>query len=447
MNMKLVLRGDLTLDLVAREVTRVSAYERALQFISLVELTAAQRAELANLVCGAAPITLQIVVGDAVLVPQLQLVGLREVPRLGAPIEIVAEPLRAAESARALADRPKTATELLKSLEDVLAAPAEIKNALAPVKCPLGDKTCWIQYRLTTARRIGAALGAIATLKDDPLTKLATASAAGGSPALQAVWHTRSAYAQVNALDPHVAKFDANDGCDSVTFDTISGAPVAVRHRHNRKFTHAEFTKSAATPWPFVRPTGPATSAEVRERLHVTDSGGTGWITSISWGHHTPPPTPEPTVWLGEGAVEKWDAPWLKVKLTGFVPGRDIAFAKLLTPSSGTGGKTGLSLVPKPKTRVALAWSGRISDPLVCLGNRRDDAPEHPDSFLVTEDLLRVQVPDVRVAVEHLFEVLANAIKLGAKDTLTGNADGAIELIGGGGKLTLKNQKVHAGNG
>src|SRR5262249_23299342 len=80
--------------------------------------------------------------------------------------------------------------------------------------------------------------------------------------------------------------------------------------------------------------------------------------------------------WVGVGRVHEADpkGEWVDVELPGrFENGRRVVRARLSTPYSGAGpsGTAGINLVPERQTDVALAWSGRFDEPIICLGNLR----------------------------------------------------------------------------
>ena len=66
--------------------------------------------------------------------------------------------------------------------------------------------------------------------------------------------------------------------------------------------------------------------------------------------------------------------PWVEVKLNGFEAPDDLAWARIMTVSSGHDQKSGLHLIPAVGSIVAIGFSGSFSDSVgsseTCAQNR-----------------------------------------------------------------------------
>ena len=102
------------------------------------------------------------------------------------------------------------------------------------------------------------------------------------------------------------------------------------------------------------------------------------WLSEIGTGVHVRPDssreTTRPCLCTGVVTNASPTEPWVEVKLNGFEPPDNLAWARLLTASSGRDQKTGLHLTPAVGSVVAIGFSGNFTDSVWLLGNVRSEA-------------------------------------------------------------------------
>jgi hypothetical protein len=144
---------------------------------------------------------------------------------------------------------------------------------------------------------------------------------------------------------------------------------------------------------------------------------------------------PEPPVhltpWLRIGEVSETQPkkPWIKVKLEGYEKDNETIQARLHSPYGGTNGKRGLHLAPEAGTKVILSWSGRFHEPLLVLGNVREEEMEFNSPSLWLEALATKQYADILVKQVGKTTV-ESAFDLEVKETTTMKSLKALKLTG-----------------
>jgi hypothetical protein len=170
------------------------------------------------------------------------------------------------------------------------------------------------------------------------------------------------------------------------------------------------------------------------------------WTTELTVAPRTavlqsPLPAAGHGAWCAHGRVASASPTeqWIKIRLHDFETNEDLVEARIMSPYSGTDNAKGLHLVPEVGTPVLVAWSGRLMDPLLLLGNIRDKpaAFEAPSLWLertfttqYAEIMCRSVGPvtvesDLQMAVQGKTDITSDA-------QMAVTADGCdVELRGG----------------
>jgi hypothetical protein len=157
-----------------------------------------------------------------------------------------------------------------------------------------------------------------------------------------------------------------------------------------------------------------------------------------------------PRPWIGRGFVVEYSehGPSIKVQLPGFEEQRDghILTAFLTTPYSGRDSIQGLHFTPELNTMVALSWSGLFGDPVLVLGNVREQECELPSPSLSLDRHLQIQSSTVQVHEVDQITV-ASKLQLQGEKSIRIASKEPLELEGEDGKATLKQGQFKTGRG
>ncbi|MCP3916875.1 MAG: hypothetical protein GY711_15090 [bacterium] len=141
----------------------------------------------------------------------------------------------------------------------------------------------------------------------------------------------------------------------------------------------------------------------VRDRLYAPGAGtGFAWETELELAPddcRLVGPRPERGLgpWSGTGVVRdgKERHPWVDVALDGFESNRNTIAGLAVSLSTGEDERGGVHMPLAPGSRVDVAWSGRLGEPLLVHGNVRHKVARFPSPSIDFETQLGLNVPAV----------------------------------------------------
>jgi hypothetical protein len=359
--------------------------------------------------------------------------------------------------------------KLAQRFAHVAALPNWVKTPMQKVKLAPGDFTSVVQDGLSDWAFFSHLLDHYGMLGQDAAMKplVLTGSVEEAAGEWLVTYGSKAAYAAMNDVSNRHMTFE-DGSLESPTFahalretgpwrsELPSGSvlPLTRRVRRCRPFTADAWSAWSARDLPLFTKDDERFVYRIVDRLWPGDTSDEllEWTTQYD-------PLPEGAVVAGPQpplSIRTWTriaevtevqpkGPWIKAKLEGFESNANIVQARLNSSYSGTNGKRGLHLVPEPGTKVVLTWTGRVHEPLLVLGNVREEETEHAAPSLWLEALATKQYADVLVkeigktTVESDLELeiqkattmkSTGALKVTAEDTADIVSTGALKLEG-----------------
>lgn len=342
--------------------------------------------------------------------------------------------------------RASNLNSLLKSFSALVEVDKDVQNHLANQGFSSADKACFIQDGLSDLAYLEAIIDNYVSDRKSRL--VLTANAPGSSVPYRLAW-TDLESCGTNAVE--LSSFDTPrcslsrilsvlprgsfaDGYPAVDI------PTCGEERKFFSFDAEQWSKWYCGVLPLVN-ARKQFIWRVRDVLSEENNSATiFWSTQIEWltaplPLSTPFPAKRNTTWVGVGTVTRSSSgePWLEIKLGGFENpdhSENTVWGRLLTPSSGQRGKTGLHLVPAEGTSVAVVWSGNLDAPILALGNVRSEATEFAHSFLKIDDKLLLDCQELAVGSSGniCLEGSGDAKLTGQNITLTARTGSSLKI-------------------
>ncbi len=352
--------------------------------------------------------------------------------------------------------------KLAQKLKHVAVVPTWVQRSLEKIEFAPGDFTSVVQdglsdweFLLHILHQYGV-LGADAALKPPVLT--GSVEEAPGQWLV--TWGSKAAYEKLNDISNREIDFTESDetkpehGYESFLFglepfsqgrDASRCGLVAVSGhlRRKRKFSTAVWSEWTGRDLPLFTKEKQRFVYRVTDRLcFAQGAASTSTEARISWSTRMEV-LPEGGVvagpradlnfrpWFRIGTVAEVtpNGPWIKVQLEGFEADYDCVQARLQSPYVGTDGKKGLHFVPEPETKVCLSWSGRVHEPVLVVGNVREEESEHPAPSVWIESLMTEQFADILVK-EVGEATVESPLVLSVQKETTVTATGALKILG-----------------
>jgi hypothetical protein len=357
---------------------------------------------------------------------------------------------------------------LVRRLSHVARVTNAVAQRLERIRFPEGERTSLIQDGVSDWDFLHEVLRQYAALETEaPLrTLLCTGSVderARSAGHWLVTWGDEEAYRAFPDVEGRDIAWRLDDGREQVSFGeprtpesdagpALRGAVVS-RTRVDRPFDAGSWESWRTRDLPLFTP-GERFVCSISDRFYRTNTAHLlGWSSCIRTRPASAPSVgianrPRVRPWLGLGKVVEAPpaGPWVIARLPAFEgkEGADLVHARLLTPSAGSRGDSGLHLVPKENTHVLLAWSGWFRDPVIVLGNVRKGAARFPAPSLELDEMARLFLQALEfehVGRTHIASDLSIAVD-GEAELASAKAQ---RLGGDGATVELRKGEVHTG--
>jgi hypothetical protein len=391
-------------------------------------------------------------------------------------LDIIAQPTAATGSGispflpRRRVHKAKNMLELFDRFQHIAKPIRRVRTKLQgkEFQFPDGDKTSIIQDGISDWLFFGIILDQCRILSPKanwlPLTMVGGADQNAGTFGKWIVTPgIKAPYVEWNEVGPRQISFGPDDGEERFQFGQIESLcrvpefpsaqfPTFGIWRPSRTFEPSRWQNWSNLDMPRFTPQG-SMIWRIQDRISRSPQDNMGWETVVFAG---PPETQVAgpiqqsrlSPWIGLGKVEKRDnkGPWIKVSLTGFEDGANLADVRLSTPFSGKDGKKGLHYVPEEKTDLQVSWSGRFDDSLIFNGNTRQGSADFDSPSVFLQDTHTAQYEDVKVKRIGQVTVDSN-LALDVKQGTKVNSQQPLKVHADGADLKMNGGVVYTGRG